>query len=1421
MRRAAKWVGAVLAGLVVLVLLLLGAVVGGSATRPGQAAIERLVPPLTAGMLRVTGLTGWMFGASRIARIEVSDPHGTWLTIEGVTLDWSPLRLFAGQVSVRGIAADRVAVARRPVSSGSSGTIELPVRVEIATLHIGRLDLAAPAAGQAASLEVDGAARVDALDQGSVRLALHRLGLEERQDSPGTSPAGANPVGATPAEAPPTGTYTVDAQLDPAGLHAKLHVAEPAGGLIGSLAALPAIGAITADATLGGMLDSIDTDLALTAGALRAHVTGRVNATGHSADLAVSAEAPAMAPRPDLAWYGISLTGRVRGAFTKPDASARLVADRLVLGQAGVGRITADIQGDSGRLTLDGALDGIRLPGARPDVLAGAPLLVTASMRLDAAERPLIFSLRHPLFTIDGTAVTAGAQQAEAQVTVPEIAPLAAAGGIVVGGRAALTLRAARQNDATQIAVLGNFGVSGGPGPAATLLGQDTKLDVLATLRGQSVNVTRLNIDNNALSAGVSGTLAPGTIDVDWRLAVANLASLTPTLTGALRTSGKASGAPDHLTISADMIGEVGAAGIAPGAVTAQVTLAGLPDAPAGHVTASGTLLGAPLALAVGVTRENGLVRVAIERADWKSAHAEGTLLADPAVLVPQGQVSFAMTRLDDLQPLLDATLGAATLGGRTLRGSIGGKLVSTAAGATLAVSATNAGLAGTATVARATIDAKVADPISHPTLDGRLTLDDIAAGGVSGSARIEAKGTLDALALRLVATLPALAGAPASVDAAGTIDIASRSASIATVQADWKQTPIRLLAPVRVGFAAGVSVERLRLGLGEAVLEANGRITPTLALTAQLRGVPASLAARLAMPPGSTPVAETPVAPAPKAESSVARTSGGRTSVTHTSAAKAPTAQTSAGPTRTDPALALEGTLDADATLTGTPAKPSGTIHVTARGLRSATGPGRALPAADLTATATLQGDAARIDLRAKAGTTQVTVAGNAPLAAAGALDLRATGSLDLAMTDPLLTPAGRRARGRVSLDATVTGTLAAPRVTGGAQLADGSFRDFARGIDIAAINAGVTADGGTVHLTRFAAKAGPGTIEANGSLDLTAPGEPLDLTFTARGARPLANDLLTADLDADLTLRGEMAGKLTAAGRVFVRRAEIRVPERLPVGIAVLNVRVAGGPPPPPPPAPGPDLTLDLTIDAPQQIFVRGRGLNAEMGGTVRLQGSTTSPIPSGGFTLRQGDFSMAGQTLTFSTGQVSFDGGSLTDPSLNFTATTTAGDVTATLAITGVASHPKIALTSVPSLPQDEVLAYLLYGTPTASLGPLEIAQIAATLASLAGVAPTLTNPLESLRTTFGLDRLTIGAGSSLEAGRYVARNVYVGARQSVTGSGTQAVVQVDLAKGLKLEATAGTSTAGTATSQSATGAGGSADAASVGIKYEFEY
>ncbi len=154
-------------------------------------------------------------------------------------------------------------------------------------------------------------------------------------------------------------------------------------------------------------------------------------------------------------------------------------------------------------------------------------------------------------------------------------------------------------------------------------------------------------------------------------------------------------------------------------------------------------------------------------------------------------------------------------------------------------------------------------------------------------------------------------------------------------------------------------------------------------------------------------------------------------------------------------------------------------------------------------------------------------------------------------------------------------------------------------------------------------------------------------------------------------------------------------------------------------PPPAPGPVIKLDLTIEAPGQIFVRGRGLDAELGGSVRVQGTADNPRPIGSFELRRGKFSLAGQTLNFAKGKVSFNGGSLTDPSLDFTVSPTNAAITAELNIGGTVSNPKITLSSTPELPQDEILAQILFGRSASSLSPFELAQIASAVAELTGV------------------------------------------------------------------------------------------------------
>jgi translocation and assembly module TamB len=844
---------------------------------------------------------------------------------------------------------------------------------------------------------------------------------------------------------------------------------------------------------------------------------------------------------------------------------------------------------------------------------------------------------------------------------------------------------------------------------------------------------------------------------------VSDLAAAEPTLSGQLQANGHAGGTTDNLDLTADLTGGVAVRGTSSGTLTSRIEVNGLPGNANARITAQGSLLDAPIELAATLQQQAEGLSLDIEQADWKSANAEGSISLPAATMVPAGHLRIAMGRLDELAPLI----------GQRIAGSLNGDLDASPAKAHLTLDVQGADLPGTAAASRIALVADVDQPESHPVVDARLEADGIRATQISASMRLLVNGPVDALAMKLSATSPDLSGAAARVDAVAVLDAQARILSVSSLQADWRQQSLRLLAPVRLTFTDGVAIDRMRIGLRQAVLDVSGRIGTALDLTASLRNLTADLA------------------------------------------------------TAISPDFAADGTLQADARLTGSTARPTGTVKLTATGLRARNGPGRGIPPANITADATLNGTEAQVEAQLHVGSSQLRLAGRAPLSSTGGLDLRASGMLDLAMANPILAAGGRRVRGRLTPDITIAGTAAAPRVTGTAQLTDGEVEDAAAGLHISNIVARVQGNGDTLRITQFSAKAGPGTIGAGGSIGVLAPGLPLDLTLTARNARPLSSDLISAELDADLTIRGdatgrgEAAGQLTVGGSVRVRRADLRVPERLPSSIAVLPVAVPGAKPPPPPSAaPASEVVLNLTLDTPQQIFVRGRGLDVEFGGSMKLTGSVTRLRAEGSLNLRRGVLSLAGHALDFTEGAITFNGGSITDPAIRLVASSTSANVVATLTVGGTAHNPKITLTSVPDLPQDEVLAHLLFGKGVSSLGPFEIAGIATGLATLTGGGGSgIGDPLDKVRQGLGLDRLAVGSGAkggaTLEAGRYLAPGVYLGAKQSATGGGAQASVQIDIAKGLKLEGTAGTG--GT----SAVGASSASNGTSVGLTYQFEY
>jgi translocation and assembly module TamB len=1346
-RRLLAGIAGVLLGLPVLLVLL---ILLAANVDPGRQLIERVVARLTSGQVVLNGLSGRFPDALRLAGLQLRDAGGPWITAHGLALEWSPVSLLSGTVRIARLHADDLTIARLPLlpagaptpaKPGSAG-FSLPVAVDLQRLDILRLTLGAALAGAPATLKLAGSAHLVSLEDAAASISVDRL------DS--------------------AGTYKVNAAIGRDSISARLQAAEPANGLLSRLAALPALGAVGLDATLDGPRKAGRLKLALSAGPLKVDAGGTVDLEGQAADLDLTATAPAMAPRPDLAWGSIALKLRAHGPFTRPDISADAVLTDVKAGGAAIGSVALQVAGNQGSVDASGTLTSLRLPPPKPDLFAAAPLLLSVHADLDQPSLPIRFSIRHPLLTADGTATARGDITATIHAMVPDLAPLAAIGNLDIRGRTEAVASMALHGDDTDFKVDGSAAFTGGQAPLPTLLGQ-TRFGVTARLNGQDLEISRATVDGRAAHAAVTGTDRNGALALAWTLALSDLSAASPQLAGALDATGHIDGPRTGLAVQADIKGSIGTRTLPRGPVSVALRADGLPGQPKGTLEVQGRLAGAPLSLSAAVQGQgDGGFHAVLHRAAWKSLTAVADLMLAKGQMLPTGTLTARMSRLADLGPLI----------GQSLSGSLDARLATIQAdgrpearidlhGADIA--------AGGATLARLSLTGRVRDPVTRPDLALALAANGLAAGSVSGDVRLTANGPQTALALSARST-GSIGAAPAGAAAGAVLDLAARTVSLRSLAADYKGLSLRLQAPARFEFGAATGIDHLGLSLAAAsgppaTIEIAGRIAPALALTAALRNV--------------TPALAQPFVPS----------------------------------------LQATGLLTADANLTGTAAAPHGSVRMQATGLRLRSGPAAALPAASLLATLGLDGRAARIDARLAAGPRlHLSSTGTLPLQPAGPIGLQMSGGLDLALLNPVLGATGKRAAGLVALDTTIGGTLSAPTIEGGLTLAGAEIQDFVQGVRISAITARVLAAGDSLRIAGFTAKAGSGTLGASGTVGMLAPGLPVDLHLTADHATPLASDLLTATLDADLAVHGQAAGALQASGRIFVRRADINIPNGLPPGVAVLHVRRPGDRPPPPAGAnPAANVALAVTVDAPSNIFVRGHGLDAELGGKLTVAGTGAAPQIGGGFQMRTGTFSVAGTTLTFSKGEIGFDGTGVAgriDPTLDFTADSTSGSVTATLAVGGYADAPKITLSSTPSLPQDEVLAHLLFGESVKDLSALQIAEIATALADLSGVTGAAGDPLGAVRKGLGLDRLSVGSGSgsgaTVEAGRYVARGVYVGAKQATSGGGTAAEVQVDITRRLKAKAQLAT---GGATVQGSTP--DNDQGSTIGLSYQFDY
>lgn len=673
--------------------------------------------------------------------------------------------------------------------------------------------------------------------------------------------------------------------------------------------------------------------------------------------------------------------------------------------------------------------------------------------------------------------------------------------------------------------------------------------------------------------------------------------------------------------------------------------------------------------------------------------------------------------------------------------------------------------------------DAALAPVSGRSHAEIHLEAHDVVAGGVTTNAKLTATGPLDALEVQLDAQSPAVGGEPASVTAATRLNASAHELRLDSLEAKYHGQTVQLLSPATVSFTDGLSIGDLKLGAQQAVLEFDGRLSPALDVRASLKQVKPELVNAFV------------------------------------------------------PGLLAAGTIQANAQLQGSASAPTGKLHVEATGIRGANDAARGLPALDLHADAQLTDNTAQVDAKLTAGSaSRLTLNGNAPLAATGALNLKLAGNLDIGLLNPLLEASGKHVTGALTIDTTVTGTAASPEIGGTVLLANGSVRDYTQGINLTDVTGKFTGSHGTLEIESLTARAAPGNVSIAGTIGALQPHIPVDLKLTAKNAQPIASNIITANLDADIHVSGTAREKLDVSGKMSVNRANIEIPSGFPPDVAVLDVRRPGQAPRPPPEKPL-VISLNVTVAAPRQILVKGRGLDAELGGELKIRGTSAAPVVNGSFDLQRGTFTLGSSQLTFSYGAVTFNGEGLRkkiDPTLDFVAQTQVVDVTATVKITGLADSPKIELSSTPDLPQDEIMARLLFGENASQLSALQVVQIGAALAQLGGGGGGL-NPLAKIQKTLGLDRLSVGSdsnpgtgantqtnnGYSVEAGRYVSSRVFVAVKESTTGT-SQLAVDVDLTKHLKLQTRLGN---GSTTTQGTTPEND--PGSSIGLAYQFEY
>lgn len=1357
--------------------------------------------------IRLIGIEGSLSSDVRLERITISDDDGIWLTIEEPRLVWQRSALLRGRLVIDELSAASLEFVRPPLpddslpepEAGEFSVPQLPVAVQIAELSLPRAAFGETVFGLQSVLSLAGSL---SLDGGNLAADLDI----DRLDGPG-------------------GSLDLDARLEGEDLNLQAALREPENGVVANLLNLQGRPPVALTLAGGGPLDALGIDLGFDVGGARI-VDGRLDTRrgflagateltfslgGPLADILPQRERAFFGERTELAgrlWLDDddgtrideitilsgALNGRVSGRLA-PDGFPRDLDADIALARPAGGPValpgTVDVTVGSARITLDyggadwtaradltelttpdlslgsvgiggsGTLADLADPNARSvsfaltgavraleaaDAAFAAAIgeTVNANVRGDwKAGEPFTLSeltLIGEMARIQGSGRVEGwAFDGTTALEVPDLTPFSALLGRDLTGTAALALNGsvALIGGGFDLLVDGDVtGLGAGDDMTGRLLAGDLSVGGGVARTADGLSFSALEAANDQVSFAVSGTLASETADLRAALSLADLGLIDARSTGSAgvqiaveRVPPAASETPS--SGDPERPYSVNASVLVPDGRLAGQPVSGLRlgfageaigDRVAGRLDGDGQLAGQPIDIAAQVTRDGDSYGLQDLRLQAGGGQIAGALSYEDGLA--DGSLTVSATDMAGLAALVLVEASGGLNADIDLAARDGEQDVTASAEVR---SLTVAGMS----VASGSLDAALTDLLG--TVSGRAEVDlrSVDTGGTvirSATAVVRPLNGAETLAFEANAALED----GTAVRSDGTVAFGDVTRiGLEALSLDTRYGDARLAGPARIVIdGATTRIETLALNVEGGRFTASGSVGEALDLDLVFSGLPAGLANTV------------------------------------------------------QPGLGAAGTISGRVDVTGTASDPRASFAINGEGLTATAIRQAGVTPFSVTTSGSFGGQRIAISgLSARNGQGMaIDASGIVPLAG-GALDVTASGAAPLELANAMLASRGTRLSGTARFDARIGGALTRPTVSGLVSIAGGRITDPGANIDLTGVNVLAGLEGNRLVIRNASASlAGGGGLTLSGSVGLGA-GLPADLTLALAGARYSDGQLFSADLGADLAITGPLSGGAMIAGTVNIARAEITVPETFAGDADLIDVRhvepdagtratlerIASVMPRTDGGEPSAPYRLDVRINAPSQVFVRGRGLDAELGGQVRVSGALDSLAPVGGFDLIRGRLSLLSRRLDFIDGAVTLTGN--LDPFIDMTAQTSNGDLTAFVTLVGPASDLDVQLSSSPSLPEDEILARILFGEDIASLSPAQLAQLAAAAASLAGGGSDLAG---GLRGALGVDDLDItqdeGGGLAVRAGRYLSDNVYLEVEAGADGAET---------------------------------------------------